>query len=85
MEHYPSTLTWSESGAFVDRIEKGFEETGYGLWAVERLDRSQFIGYVGLAHRLRSKSTSRQPWKSAGDSLASIGIRASPLRPPRPA
>lgn len=49
MEHYPSTLSWSDSDAFVDRIESGFQANVYGLWAVERLDRSQFIGYVGLA------------------------------------
>ena len=46
MEHFPQPLTRSESDAFVDRIEAGFEKYGYGLWAVS-VD-SAFIGFVGL-------------------------------------
>jgi RimJ/RimL family protein N-acetyltransferase len=48
MEHFPALLTSGESDAFVDRIERHFEEHGYGLWAVEALDTQSFIGYVGL-------------------------------------
>lgn len=48
MEHFLTTLTKGESDAFVDRIDTFFERHGYGLWAVDRLDRNQFIGYVGL-------------------------------------
>jgi len=49
MKHFPSTLTRAESDAFIDRIEVFLEANGYGLWAVERLDRDEFIGFVGLA------------------------------------
>jgi len=49
MKHFPSTLTRAESDAFIDRIEGFFEANGYGLWAVERLDRDEFMGFVGLA------------------------------------
>jgi RimJ/RimL family protein N-acetyltransferase len=41
-------MTREESDAFVDRIEQYFVVRGYGLWAVERKDNGQFIGYVGL-------------------------------------
>ncbi|MDQ1466233.1 MAG: hypothetical protein QOH10_648 [Actinomycetota bacterium] len=49
MEHFPSVLTAAESDAFVDRIEAGFEEHGFGLWAVEVRGVAPFIGFVGLA------------------------------------
>jgi RimJ/RimL family protein N-acetyltransferase len=49
MEFFPAPLTAAESDAFVNRIEQGFDELGFGLWAVEqRTDRS-FIGFVGLS------------------------------------
>jgi ribosomal-protein-alanine N-acetyltransferase len=47
MEHFPSTLSREESDALIDRIEAGFEQWGYGLWAVEA--PTGFIGFVGLA------------------------------------
>lgn len=48
MAYFVSTLTRAESEAFVDRIEAGFAERGWGLWAVERRDTGTFCGYVGL-------------------------------------
>lgn len=50
MEYFPSTLTTEESDAFADRVEAGFAQRGYGLWAVEVRGVSDFIGYVGLAY-----------------------------------
>jgi anti-anti-sigma factor len=49
MEHFPSTLSSAESNALFDRIEAGFEEHGYGLWAVEVPGIAPFIGFIGLA------------------------------------
>ncbi len=49
MEHFLSVLSPAESDAFVDRIEAGFDEHGYGLWAVEVTGVAPFIGFVGLA------------------------------------
>ena len=49
MEHFPAPLTRAESEAFVDRIVSRFDESGWGLWAVEMLSDGQFIGFVGLA------------------------------------
>lgn len=49
MEHFPATMTRAESDALVDRIEAGFDEHGFGLWAVEIADTGQFIGFTGLS------------------------------------
>jgi len=43
------TLTREESDAFVDRIEKHFDEHGFGLWAVEVPGVAPFVGFVGLS------------------------------------
>jgi len=48
MEHFPGRLSRDKSDDFVDRIEAGFEERGYGLWAVEVPGEAPFIGFVGL-------------------------------------
>jgi RimJ/RimL family protein N-acetyltransferase len=49
MEHFTATLTRDESDALIDRIEAGFEERGFGLWAVEIAGTGQFIGFTGLS------------------------------------
>jgi ribosomal-protein-alanine N-acetyltransferase len=49
MEHFVRPLTPEESDAMVDRIEAGFDEHGYGLWAVEVRATGEFIGFTGLA------------------------------------
>lgn len=47
MEHFPAPLSREQSDALVDRIEAGFEERGWGLWALEAADG--FIGFTGLS------------------------------------
>jgi RimJ/RimL family protein N-acetyltransferase len=49
MEHFLASLTRAESDAFVDRIEAGFAERGFGLWAVEVRATGEFIGFTGLS------------------------------------
>lgn len=49
MRHFPSTLTAEQSDEMVDRIRSSWERLGYGLWAVERIDTAEFIGFVGLS------------------------------------
>lgn len=49
MEHFPAALTRSESDAAVDAFRARWAEHGLGLWATERLDTGDFIGFVGLA------------------------------------
>jgi RimJ/RimL family protein N-acetyltransferase len=48
MEHFPSTLDERETAALIDRIEAGFRERGYGLWAVEVIGEAPFAGFIGL-------------------------------------
>lgn len=49
MEFMPKVLERAESDALVDRVERHFEEHGFGLFAAELRESGQFIGYVGLA------------------------------------
>jgi RimJ/RimL family protein N-acetyltransferase len=49
MEHFPSTLSRTESDRMVDRIEATFAGSGPRLWAVEVLGGPSFIGFVGLS------------------------------------
>jgi ribosomal-protein-alanine N-acetyltransferase len=49
MEHFPEPLPRQESDALVDSIEAGFEQHGFGFWAVELRASSEFIGFTGLA------------------------------------
>ncbi|HXD77437.1 MAG TPA: GNAT family N-acetyltransferase [Puia sp.] len=49
MEYFPRVSTAAESAALVDRIEAHFGEFGFGLYATDRLDTGEFIGFVGLS------------------------------------
>lgn len=51
MEFFVAPLTREESDAFVDRIEAGFAEHGFGVWAVEEIRTGAFIGFTGLLHQ----------------------------------
>ena len=48
MRFYPRVQSRSESDALVHRSERDFAEHGFGLWAVQRRDTGEFIGYTGL-------------------------------------
>ena len=47
MRHFPSRLTRAESDAFFDRVEQGFADRGFGLWAVEA--DGELVGFTGLS------------------------------------
>ena len=49
MRYFPATLTSEQSDQMVDRMIAVWKESSFGLWAVERLDGGEFIGFVGLA------------------------------------
>ena len=49
MAHFVKPLDRAASDAFVDKIEAAFEANGFGLWALERLDTAEFIGFAGLS------------------------------------
>ena len=48
-KYFPGVLSRAESDESIERIEGWFDSRGYGLWAVERLDTGEFIGFTGLA------------------------------------
>jgi len=49
MRYFPATLDRAASDAMVDRISARIEADGVGLWALERRDTGEFIGFTGLA------------------------------------
>lgn len=48
MEHFPSTRTLEQTEAFIDGNKKLFLDKGYCLYAIELIDTSEIIGFVGL-------------------------------------
>jgi RimJ/RimL family protein N-acetyltransferase len=49
MEHFPAPLSREESDAAADRIDRHFDERGFGLWAVEVPGVVPFAGFIGLS------------------------------------
>jgi RimJ/RimL family protein N-acetyltransferase len=49
MKYFPRLLTREESDTLIARIEERFERSGFGLWAVDVDDGSQFAGFIGLS------------------------------------
>jgi RimJ/RimL family protein N-acetyltransferase len=47
-EFLQGTATRAASDAFVDAIERHWDQHGWGLWAVEVPEAAAFVGYVGL-------------------------------------
>jgi ribosomal-protein-alanine N-acetyltransferase len=48
MEYFAATLSREESAELIARIERGFDEHGYGLWAAEAPGETELIGFVGM-------------------------------------
>lgn len=49
MRYFPETLSRLESASMIGRMRGHFAELGFGLWALERKDTGDFIGFTGLA------------------------------------
>ncbi|MGH9103403.1 MAG: GNAT family N-acetyltransferase, partial [Acidimicrobiales bacterium] len=49
MEHFPAPLDRAASDGLVGRIEAGFVERGFGLWALEVAATGRLIGFTGLS------------------------------------
>lgn len=62
MKYFPALLSTEESNAFVERIIAEFEETGFGLYAVEIKNTGEFIGYVGF-HRFNFDALFSPNWE----------------------
>ena len=48
MRFFPSQLSLIETEDFIEKIEKHFDEHGFGLYAVEELSSEEFTGMIGL-------------------------------------
>jgi len=84
MEHFPSMLSREETAAAVSRVEKHFEDRGYGFWAVEAPGQAPFIGFIGLlvpAFEASFTPCVEIGWRLArswwGKGLATEGARAA--------
>ncbi len=49
MRHFPAPLSRVESNRLAERIQQGFSDNGFGLWAVGLKSGASFIGFIGLA------------------------------------
>ena len=49
MEHFPSTLSRDASDRLVQTIEHGWDQDGFGLWAIEVVADGRLIGFTGLS------------------------------------
>lgn len=49
MRYFPDTLTREQSDAMLDRMDAALAEQGWGLWALERQDTGEMVGFTGLA------------------------------------
>ena len=49
MRYFHTTLTREQSDAMLDRMQGVLESQGWGLWAVERQDTGEMVGFTGLA------------------------------------
>jgi len=48
MRYFPAQMTSEASDLFAERIRRSIDDRGWGLWAVEVIDETPFIGFVGL-------------------------------------
>jgi RimJ/RimL family protein N-acetyltransferase len=49
MEYFPGLLSRQQSDSLIEAIESGFEQRGFGLWAIEVRATGAFIGFTGLS------------------------------------
>jgi RimJ/RimL family protein N-acetyltransferase len=49
-EYLPGGLSVGEARSLIDGFERGFEEHGYGFWALEVGGEAQIIGMAGIAN-----------------------------------
>jgi RimJ/RimL family protein N-acetyltransferase len=49
MRYFPRLYTPEESAGMIKRIDAFFDETGYGLYALELRSTGEFIGYTGFS------------------------------------
>lgn len=53
MRYFPSCLSEDQSNALVERFTQDIDKSGWGFWAAERLDNSNFIGFIGINYTVQ--------------------------------
>ena len=48
MEHFQGLTSIEDSYAFIDKVERHWDEHGWGLWAIEVPGVAPFVGHTGL-------------------------------------
>jgi RimJ/RimL family protein N-acetyltransferase len=48
MRFYPRPRTRDEASAWIDRNLRLYEQHGYGIWFIESIATSEFLGYCGV-------------------------------------
>lgn len=48
MTHFPAPLSIRESDALAHKLMRAIDEQGWGVWALQRRDNGEFIGFTGL-------------------------------------
>lgn len=68
MRYFPKTLSLTETKSYIDRMDRMYKKHGVCYFAVELLETSSFIGFIGLAYQELQVSFS--PYKDIGWRLA---------------
>lgn len=69
MEFFPKIQTYTQTSAFVERMQQMFADTGFCYFAVEKLEDAELIGFIGLAE---------QKFEAAFTPCVDIGWRLHP-------
>jgi len=51
MAFFPGIKSKAETARFIERMQAQFAEKGFCYFAVDRLDRQQFIGFIGISEQ----------------------------------
>ncbi|PYF72987.1 GNAT family N-acetyltransferase [Pedobacter nutrimenti] len=52
MEFFPGTKSRQETTEFIERMQHQFQEKGFCYYAVDKLETSEFIGFIGLSEQV---------------------------------
>jgi len=52
MEFFPSTRDLEQTKQFIERMQRQYEKRGYCYFAVDKLEDSEFIGFIGLSSQI---------------------------------
>lgn len=48
MEFFPATQSIEQTAAFIERMQKLYDEKGYCYFAIDKLDNREHIGFLGI-------------------------------------